>query len=128
MNAATREFVRSRAGRRCEYCGIHEDDDLVLPFHIEHIRPHKHGGRDEVDNLALACNHCNLHKGANLSGIDPATDSLVALFHPRQQRWYEHFRVTAGRIDGLTATGRATVVVLLMNRSDRLELRRALAD
>jgi len=26
MNAALRAFVRERAGRRCEYCRLHEDD------------------------------------------------------------------------------------------------------
>jgi hypothetical protein len=128
MEAATRELVRARAFRRCEYCGIHEDDDLVLPFHIEHIRPRKHGGGDDASNLALACNHCNLHKGSNLSGIDPTTDAIVVLFHPRQQEWQEHFQFAAGRIEGLTPVGRATVAVLLMNRSDRVELRRVLAD
>jgi 5-methylcytosine-specific restriction endonuclease McrA len=128
MDAATRELVRGRASRRCEYCGIHEDDDWVLPFHVEHIRPRKHGGGDDAPNLALACNHCNLHKGTNLSGIDPASDAIVVLFHPRQQQWTEHFRTSGGRIEGLTAVGRATISVLAMNRTDRIELRRALAD
>jgi 5-methylcytosine-specific restriction endonuclease McrA len=86
MDAATRELVRARAGRRCEYCGIHEDEDLVLPFHVEHIRPRKHGGDDDLANLAFACNFCNLHNGPNLSGIDPDSESIVTLFHSRQQR------------------------------------------
>jgi hypothetical protein len=123
MNAATRELVRDRAANRCEYCGIHEEEDFVLPFHMEHIRPRKHGGADDVENLALACNHCNLHKGANLSGIDPLTGEIVTLFHPRRQLWSEHFRYDEARIEGLTDVGRATVTVLFMNRPDRLELR-----
>jgi len=28
MDIASRELVRQRAGRRCEYCQIHEDDEL----------------------------------------------------------------------------------------------------
>jgi hypothetical protein len=47
MNQSLRQFVRNRAERRSEYCGISEDHDLVLPFHIEHIRARKHGGGDE---------------------------------------------------------------------------------
>lgn len=125
MVRSTREFVRSRAQFRCEYCGIHEDDDLVLPFHVEHIRARKHGGGDEPSNLALACNHCNLHKGANLSGVDPESNAIVPLFHPRSQNWADHFSSREGRIIGRTASGRATIAVLRMNRDDRVELRRA---
>jgi hypothetical protein len=127
MDAATRELVRRRAGNRCEYCGIHEDDDLVLPLHVEHIRARKHGGTDDAANLALACHHCNWHKDPNLSGVDPRTDAIVMLYHPRQQRWDEHFVLDGGRIDGLTAVGRATVAVLAMNHEDRVELRREIA-
>lgn len=52
---------------------------------MEHIRPRKHGGSDDESNLCLACIDCNLHKGANLTGIDPVTEIMTPLFHPRQQ-------------------------------------------
>ncbi len=126
MDRATRELVRSRANRRCEYCRIHEDEDLVLPFHVEHIRPKKHGGGDDLSNLALACHHCNLHKGSNLSGVDPDTGQIVTLFDPRIDEWSAHFVERAGNVAGRTAAGRATVVVLSVNRTDRVELRRSL--
>lgn len=125
MSLPSRQFVRDRAGRRCEYCGISEDDDFVLLFHIEHIRARQHGGSDAEDNLALACHHCNLHKGPNLSGVDPQTDAVVELYHPRRDRWRDRFKQIDGLIQGTSATGRATVRVLAMNRSDRVELRRA---
>lgn len=126
MNAATRQRVRERAGYRCEYCKITESDDPILPFHVEHIRAKKHGGSDDDSNLALACNHCNLHKGPNLSGIDPASDRIAELFHPRRDSWDEHFVVVQSAIQGRTAIGRATVAVLLFNKEDRAELRKAL--
>lgn len=125
MSLPLRQFVRDRAGQRCECCGISEEDDFVLPFHIEHIRARQHGGSDAEDNLALACHHCNLHKGPNLSGVDPQTDGVVELYHPRRYRWSDHFQQIDGLIQGTSATGRATVRVLAMNRSDRVELRRA---
>lgn len=125
MNLTLRQFVRDRAGRRCEYCGISEGDDFVLPFHVEHIRARQHGGSDDEENLALACHHCNLRKGPNLSGVDPQTDLVVELFHPRRNRWSEHFNQINGVINGQSATGRATVIVLAMNQVDRVELRRA---
>jgi hypothetical protein len=34
MTAALRAFVRERAGRRCEYCGLYEDDADFLSFHV----------------------------------------------------------------------------------------------
>jgi len=81
-----------------------------------------------MENLALACQRCNLHKGPNLSGVDPVTGELVQLFHPRRDRWAEHFRFEGVRLEGLTTTGRATVDVLAMNDARRLELRSELAS
>jgi hypothetical protein len=46
---------------------------------------------------------------------------VVRLFHPREDRWEEHFRVAAesGTIEGLTPIGRATVMRLGMNSAPR---------
>jgi hypothetical protein len=51
MNAALRAFVRERAGRRCEYCRLHEDDADFLSFHVEHVVAKQHGGTDDPDSL-----------------------------------------------------------------------------
>src|SRR5436190_24370619 len=91
MNPATRAAVRERAGNRCEYCQLHQEDSPLAPLHIEHIVPRFHGGSDELDNLALACVDCNLRKGPNLTGIDPDTKQVTELFHPRRQQWPDHF-------------------------------------
>jgi hypothetical protein len=123
MDAATRNPVRRRAGEQCEYCGLSQDDVPFVTFHVDHIIPKQHGGTGDPSNLALACHHCNLHKGTNLTGIDPDTGQVVALFSPRDPAWYEHFEVRGILIAGLTPTGRATVRVLGMNTVDRLELR-----
>jgi len=42
-------------------------------FHVEHIVPKQHSGSDDAENLALACEWRNLHKGPNLAGIDEMT-------------------------------------------------------
>jgi hypothetical protein len=123
MDAATRQFVRERAGQGCEYCRFHQDHEAFFRFHIEHIVAKQHGGSDVLDNLALACHHCNEHKGPNLSGVDPQTGKVVRLFHPRRQRWRRHFRFAGPFVVGRTRCGRATVVVLAMNAPDRVELR-----
>ncbi len=91
MDAATRDHVRRRANYRCEYCGLHEDESPLVTLHLEHILPKKHGGTDDLDNLALACIDCNLHKGSDVAGYDPETEKLTPLFSPRRHRWDEHF-------------------------------------
>ena len=91
IDAATKRLVRQRAANRCEYCGLHQDHSPLATLQIEHINPKKHGGADDHDNLALACIDCNLAKSSNIAGRDPVTSQLTLLFHPRQDRWDDHF-------------------------------------
>jgi HNH endonuclease len=122
MDARLRQFVRQRAKNGCEYCGLPQDSE-PLSFYIEHIIPRQHGGKDSAENLALACHHCNLHKGTNLSGLDPKTGKLTRLFHPRLDDWDEHFTNRNGEIIGLSAIGKTTVNLLRINENGRLQLR-----
>lgn len=123
MDEQLRALVRSRARSRCEYCTLKQSDQHFHRFHVEHIVPQKHGGATIEGNLCLACRNCNLHKGPNLTGIDPETGLVTELFHPRKQRWGEHFQFENAAIVGITSTGRTTVRVLSMNDDDQLELR-----
>jgi 5-methylcytosine-specific restriction endonuclease McrA len=83
MEPALQEAIRGRAGYRCEYCRFPERF-AELPFHLDHVISQQHGGPTSPDNLAFACCHCNRYKGPNLSGIDPQTNQVVELFHPRK--------------------------------------------
>jgi hypothetical protein len=76
-----------------------------------------------LNNLALACIDCNLHKGPNLTGVDPQTRRITPLFHPRRDRWNDHFKWRGIYITGKTATGRTTVRMLQMNSEEQLSLR-----
>lgn len=122
MDARLRQSIRQRAAGRCEYCGLRQEQE-PLPFHVEHIVPRQHGGNDTPENLALACHHCNLHKGPNLSGLDPKTGELTRLFHPRLDDWGEHFTRRGGEVTGVSGVGRTTVGLLKMNEDGRTELR-----
>lgn len=124
MTAALRRMARGRAGGHCEYCRLPQESSM-LPFHIEHIVPRQHGGVTSEDNLALACPHCNLHKGPNLTGIDPDSGEICRLFHPRRDLWVDHFRAESTRIEGRSAIGRSTAWVLGLNAEDQLRLRSA---
>ena len=75
------------------------------------------------ENLAHACFHCNRHKEPNMAGWDLETQQLVRLFHPRTDRWLDHFEGRGAEIVGQTAAGRVTVQVLAMNADDLLLLR-----
>lgn len=126
MSASSREFVRRRAGARCEYCRL---PDLALEpedFHVEHIIARKHRGEDGTDNLAWACIFCNLYKGPNLASFDPDTEALTPLFNPRRDQWEEHFRLEGIQIVGLTAVGRTTCSLLKINSEILTSLRASL--
>ena len=123
MDLATRDSVRRRAAGRCEYCRIHEDDELYA-FHLEHIIAKKHGGDDAPSNLAWSCHSCNLAKGANLAGR--VRGETVKLFHPRRQKWNRHFSWAGPFLVGKTKCGQATVQVLNVNNDDRVKLRELL--
>src|SRR5438874_8874034 len=86
----------------------------------------RHGGQTVLENLALACLHCNRHKGPNIAGMDPNTGDLVRLFHPRTDLWEGHFGWTGSALTGKTAIGRAAIHVLAINDPDFLAVREAL--
>jgi hypothetical protein len=88
--------------------------------------PESRGGSSDEDNLTLACPLCNGHKSDKVDALDPVTQEVVSLFHPRQDVWAEHFEWIDEYtvIHGKTAKGRATVVALQMNHPDIVLTRR----
>ena len=123
MDPATRTLVRHRAGDVCEYCRLPQASSPFVRFHIEHVVARQHAGRTEPDNLALACSSCNFHQGPKIASLDPVDGQLVRLFHPRLDRWEEHFAWEGTAIVGRTPVGRATVQLMAMNLWERVELR-----
>lgn len=124
--AAQSRAVRERAKGICEYCQSQENF-ATESFSVEHIVPVALDGETVLQNLALACQGCNSHKYTKTTAPDPTDDQLVPLYHPRQQRWADHFRWSENFLEiiGITATGRATVVALKLNRPRLVNLRRA---
>jgi len=123
MESALRSLVRRRAGDVCEYCRLPQAASRYVRFHVEHVIARQHGGATEPDNLALACSFCNFHKGPNIAALDPESGQVVPLYHPRRDRWTDHFTWEGTLVVGLTAVGRATVQLLAMNDWDRVEVR-----
>jgi hypothetical protein len=127
MTQSVEQQIRRRSRGRCEYCHLPESISK-LAFSIDHVIAKQHGGRSELSNLALACGFCNRHKGPNISGLDPQTRKLCALFNPRRDKWNTHFRWRAAHLNGKTAIGRTTVAVLAMNHPQQLLIRQSLID
>lgn len=128
ISRALRNLVRERAGNCCEYCHLPQEFAPLVRFHVEHVLPKQHGGGDNANNLCLSCARCNLHKGPNLTGIDPDTGKIALLFNPRRQTWKRHFEWDGAILAGLTKTGRATIAVFAINHPQRIKLREKLLD
>jgi hypothetical protein len=94
-----------------------------LTFHVEHIQAQQHISDDSPDNLTLACPHCNLHKGPNVTSIDPDSREVIGLFNPRSHTWSDHFQLDGALIIGLTQPGRVTARLLNMNAEEHIEIR-----
>lgn len=129
LGVELRAAVRQRASQRCEYCRIHELDTF-FGCEIDHVISRKHGGESAEDNLALACVYCNRNKGTDIAALDPSNGELVRLYHPRVDRWEDHFRLEEDgcTIAPLSAIGRVTVRLLKLNTEERLLERRALRE
>lgn len=125
VSTRMRRLVIQRAHGLCEYCLIHQED-AHFSFHVDHIISRKQRGPTTSANLALACLRCNVAKGTDPGALIGSPRHLVRLFHPRRDRWVEHFRFAAARIMPLTEVAEATIQLLNLNAADRLLLRRAL--
>ena len=93
-------------------------------FRLITSSPRSAAGQRTAKTSPLSCIYCNSYKGANLSGIDPATGEIVRLFHPRRDRWGEHFGWQGAVLLGHTPVGRATIAVLRINDTTAVALRR----
>lgn len=120
-----RRLVTQRARGRCEYCLIRVED--IIPAHeVDHIYAEKHGGETIAENLCLSCYNCNRYKGTDLASLDPTSNEPVFLFHPRRDRWDDHFGLQVTTIQPLSSQGRATVRLLRLNEFARLAEREIL--
>ena len=124
-----RQQIIKRANGYCEYCRC-PDSFTSDPFSVDHIVPLAKGGRTVLKNLAYACQGCNGKKQARIQAIDPFTFESAGLFHPRQQKWVDHFAWNEdfSLAIGLTSCGRATIEALGLNRKGVVNLRRLLKD
>lgn len=111
-----RERIENNDRRRCCYC-LTSEANSGIPMTCDHILPLAKGGKTDFENVCLACRSCNEFKGKITEAIDPLTGETVPLFHPRKQKWSEHFAWSPDgtKVEGITAIGRATIISLRLN-------------
>ncbi len=116
-----RKLVIRRAENRCEYCQLSQEGQEAT-FHIDHIVPVASGGETTPENLALACVSCSLRKGAKefVRGKDR---KQIRLFHPRNDKWENHFKWNDIYLIAKTPVGEATIALLDLNRKLILAIR-----
>jgi hypothetical protein len=109
---------------RCAYC---RSPLMLFPGSetIDHILPRAEAGPDDETNLCVSCWRCNLRKAARLTAVDPLSRRRARLFHPRRQRWSDHFTWNEDftRLLGRTICGRATIVALDLNADEFVKAR-----
>ena len=101
----------------CEYCICPADYSIDF-FQYDHIHPVCLGGLTIFINLARSCGGCNTNKANKTHFYDPLTNLLCPLYNPRLDSWFHHFQWSEDklRLIGKTATGRATIELLRLNR------------
>lgn len=124
ISDSVREEVRRRAKFLCEYCHTDERWQLVA-FTIDHVSPVSKGGNDEIENLCLACFHCNRRKSDKQFILKESIE--IEIFNPRKMLWKNHFAWSDDNLTVLSQTeiGEMTIELLDLNRERVLRLRQA---
>jgi len=125
MDDAIVQAVRMRAGDACEYCHMPRAF-YRYNFVVDHIIARQHGGDSGLENLAWCCLSCNRYKGPNIATLDPSTGGMTPLFHPRRDRWSDHFEWNGPILIARSQIGRATASLLRINNTRHVAVRRAL--
>lgn len=81
----SKEVIFRRDGYKCIYCGLSSIEDGVK-LHLEHVYPISEGGKEDLFNLATACERCNIKKNALILSED-----LILRIWERNQKLNEKF-------------------------------------
>ena len=57
-----RQAVYAKYDGHCAYCG---KEITIKEMEVDHLRPKRNGGTDDMDNLMPSCHTCNHYKRAN---------------------------------------------------------------
>jgi len=83
----SRQNVLARDRWRCQYCG---DRFLTHQLTFDHVVPRSRGGQTVWENIVMACQVCNSHKGNRT----PAEAGMRLLKKPKRPTWLPNFNLT----------------------------------
>ncbi|MCK5610983.1 HNH endonuclease [Candidatus Pacearchaeota archaeon] len=87
--------VFKRDGFVCQYCG-NSPPSIILE--VDHIKPVKDGGENEIDNLLTSCFDCNRGKGATRLEILPDTlDHKRQLLEEKREQLEQYEKLIASK-------------------------------
>ena len=125
LPTALRQRLIEADDHRCAYCQTAQSHS-GNPMVVDHIWPRSKGGDTSFENLCFSCYRCNLFKGSRVKAVDPLSGEIIPLFHPRTDRWDDHFRWDDASLHllGRTPVGRATIAALHINNPIIIDARR----
>ena len=69
MSPRLRLAVLHRDNFTCMICGANKNSDPNVVLHVDHIEPVAAGGQDEMENLQVLCQVCNIGKSDDTTYI-----------------------------------------------------------
>jgi 5-methylcytosine-specific restriction endonuclease McrA len=78
------DAVVARDRGLCARCGVNITSELRAPKHIDHIVALANGGTNDLSNLQLLCDACNLTKSRRVMGVRSSVPEYLQM--ARQQR------------------------------------------
>lgn len=66
MTSKLRNYILTRDGYKCKYCGANIEDEPNLLLEVDHIVPLAKGGMTNEENLQTLCWKCNRSKGSKI--------------------------------------------------------------
>jgi hypothetical protein len=86
----------------CDYDARKSHDDWLRGnLCVDHFKPRKKGGTDEIGNLKTACRPCNAYKGENWFPTLEAARRWLRLYREEMSRpWFDHHVTNSGTIEG----------------------------
>ncbi|MBM4900843.1 HNH endonuclease [Vibrio parahaemolyticus] len=92
MKSYPNRDIYERDNFTCQYCGWSGANDFESWnrgwLTIDHIKPRKHGGTDEHDNLVVACHTCNSVKGASMCNSIDDAKQVISTKNEQRRQWF----------------------------------------